>query len=98
MRPTSDSMFRAGAHQHVADLVDLGDDLFVQVDELVEFAVDRYNLTYTSGSLPRQVASAWKKVFRLSLPNGSRDMARELMEPSLAVRRVAAKVGIVSAA
>ena len=29
-----------------------------------------YGLTYTTGSLPRQVASAWKKVIRLSLPNG----------------------------
>jgi NADPH-dependent stearoyl-CoA 9-desaturase len=29
----------------------------------------RYRLTYTSGPLPRQVTSAWKKVFRLSLPN-----------------------------
>ena len=30
---------------------------------------ERYGLTYTTGSLPRQVGSAWKKVFRLSLPN-----------------------------
>ena len=33
-------------------------------------AFDRYGLTYHSASLPRQVASAWHKVFRLSLPNG----------------------------
>jgi linoleoyl-CoA desaturase len=26
-------------------------------------------LTYTTGSLPRQVGSAWKTVFKLSLPN-----------------------------
>ncbi len=31
--------------------------------------VGRYGLTYTTGSLPRQVGSAWKKVIRLSLPN-----------------------------
>ena len=30
---------------------------------------DRYGLTYTTGPLPRQVASAWRKVIRLSLPN-----------------------------
>ena len=30
---------------------------------------ERYGLTYVTGSLPRQVGSAWKKVFRLSLPN-----------------------------
>jgi linoleoyl-CoA desaturase len=29
----------------------------------------RYRLSYTSGPLPVQVASAWAKVFRLSLPN-----------------------------
>jgi hypothetical protein len=30
---------------------------------------ERYGLTYTSGPLVKQVGSAWKKVFRLSLPN-----------------------------
>jgi linoleoyl-CoA desaturase len=31
---------------------------------------DRYGLRYHSAPLPQQVASAWHKVFRLSLPNG----------------------------
>ncbi len=31
---------------------------------------DRYGLTYTTGSLPKQVGSAWHKVIRLALPNG----------------------------
>lgn len=30
---------------------------------------DRYGLRYTTGPLPKQVASAWWKVIRLSLPN-----------------------------
>jgi linoleoyl-CoA desaturase len=30
---------------------------------------DEYGLTYVTGPLPRQVASAWAKVIRLSLPN-----------------------------
>ena len=30
---------------------------------------ERYGLEYTTGSLVRQVASAWHKVIRLSLPN-----------------------------
>ena len=30
---------------------------------------ERYGLTYVTGSLPQQVASAWHKVVRLSLPN-----------------------------
>jgi hypothetical protein len=40
---------------------------------------ERYGLTYTTGSLPRQVTSAWKKVFRLSLPN---DFGRKAVEAS----------------
>jgi linoleoyl-CoA desaturase len=40
-------------------------DIAPKIRELFE----RYGLTYTSGSLPRQVGSAWKKVFRLALPN-----------------------------
>jgi len=31
---------------------------------------DRYGLRYHSAPLPQQVASAWHRVFRLSLPNG----------------------------
>ena len=30
---------------------------------------ERYGLTYTTGPLPTQVASAWLKIIRLSLPN-----------------------------
>ena len=33
---------------------------------------EKYGLTYVTGSLPRQVGSAWKKVIRLSLPNDFR--------------------------
>ncbi|MBC2960206.1 fatty acid desaturase family protein, partial [Nocardioides deserti] len=31
---------------------------------------DRYGLSYNARPLPQQVASAWHKVVRLSLPNG----------------------------
>jgi fatty acid desaturase len=31
----------------------------------------RYGLSYTTGTLPQQVASAWRQVIRLSLPNGT---------------------------
>ena len=30
---------------------------------------ERYGLTYTTGSFPKQLTSAWTKVVRLSLPN-----------------------------
>jgi linoleoyl-CoA desaturase len=36
----------------------------------VQGLFEEYGLTYTTGPLPKQVASAWSKVVRLSLPNG----------------------------
>jgi linoleoyl-CoA desaturase len=35
----------------------------------VQDLFQRYGLTYVSGPMVKQVGSAWKKVFRLSLPN-----------------------------
>ena len=48
---------------------DLPSNRYQEIAPKVQDLFERYGLTYTSGSLPRQVASAWKKVFRLSLPN-----------------------------
>jgi fatty acid desaturase len=48
---------------------DLPSNRYQEIAPKVQELFDRYRLTYTSGPLPRQVASAWKKVFRLSLPN-----------------------------
>jgi NADPH-dependent stearoyl-CoA 9-desaturase len=48
---------------------DLPSNRYQEIAPKVQALFDRYRLTYTSGPLPRQVASAWKKVFRLSLPN-----------------------------
>ena len=48
---------------------DLPSNRYQEIAPKVQELFERYGLTYTSGSLPRQVASAWKKVFRLSLPN-----------------------------
>jgi linoleoyl-CoA desaturase len=45
----------------------------------VRAVFDRYGLTYTTGPLPKQVASAWWKVIRLSLPN---DLAARLAPPA----------------
>ena len=49
---------------------DLPSNRYQEVAPKVRAIFDEYGLTYTSGPLPRQVASAWSKVFRLSLPNG----------------------------
>ena len=48
---------------------DLPSNRYQQIAPQVQALFQKYGLTYTTGSLPRQVASAWKKVFRLSLPN-----------------------------
>jgi len=48
---------------------DLPSNRYQEIAPKVEEVFERYGLTYVSGPLPQQVASAWKKVFRLSLPN-----------------------------
>jgi linoleoyl-CoA desaturase len=42
---------------------------YQQIAPRVRDLFERHGLTYTTGPLPRQVASAWRKVIRLSLPN-----------------------------
>ena len=49
---------------------DLPSNRYAEIAPRVRELFRRYDLTYTTGSLPRQVGSAWKKVIRLSLPNG----------------------------
>ena len=49
---------------------DLPSNRYAEIAPQVRDVFDRYGLTYTTGSLPKQVASAWRKVIRLSLPNG----------------------------
>jgi fatty acid desaturase len=57
---------------------DLPSNRYQEIAPQIRDLFERYGLTYTSGPLPKQVASAWKKVFRLALPNpGSRAAARE---------------------
>jgi NADPH-dependent stearoyl-CoA 9-desaturase len=48
---------------------DLPSNRYQEIAPQVRELFERYALTYTSGSLIKQVGSAWKKVFRLSLPN-----------------------------
>ncbi|MGE9809419.1 fatty acid desaturase family protein [Janibacter sp. G1551] len=48
---------------------DLPSNRYIQIAPRVREISDRYGLAYTSGSLPRQVFSAWRTVVRLSLPN-----------------------------
>ncbi|PZG02035.1 fatty acid desaturase family protein [Micromonospora deserti] len=48
---------------------DLPSNRYQEIAPEVRALFDRYGLSYTTGSLPRQVFSAWRKVVRLSLPN-----------------------------
>ncbi len=48
---------------------DLPSNRYAEVAPKVRGLFDKYDLDYVTGSLPRQVASAWSKVVRLSLPN-----------------------------
>jgi len=66
---------------------DLPSNRYQEIAPKVQELFERYGLTYTTGSLPRQVASAWKKVFRLSLPNDFGRKASEAIQPS-AIREV----------
>ncbi|MDM4718745.1 acyl-CoA desaturase [Micromonospora sp. WMMA1363] len=63
---------------------DLPSNRYREVAPQVRALFDRYGLTYTAGSLPRQVFSAWRKVFRLSLPNRRRtdDRSTRALAPS----------------
>jgi NADPH-dependent stearoyl-CoA 9-desaturase len=48
---------------------DLPSNRYAEIAPQVRALFEKYGLTYVTGSLPRQVGSAWRKVFRLSLPN-----------------------------
>ncbi|HYO03866.1 MAG TPA: acyl-CoA desaturase [Mycobacterium sp.] len=58
---------------------DLPSNRYAEIAPKVQELFERYGLTYTCGSLPKQVASAWKKVFKLSVPNNFKpnDFARK---------------------
>ena len=60
---------------------DLPSNRYQQIAPQVQALFDKYGLTYTTGSLPRQVASAWRKVIRLSLPNDLGHTARAKVLP-----------------
>ena len=49
---------------------DLPSNRYAEIAPRVAEIFERYGLTYLARPLPQQVASAWHKVLRLSLPNG----------------------------
>ncbi len=48
---------------------DLPSNRYKEIAPQVQALFEKYDLPYVTGSLPKQVASAWHKVIRLSLPN-----------------------------
>ena len=48
---------------------DLPSNRYKEISPKIQELFARHGLSYVTGPLPKQVASAWKKVFRLSLPN-----------------------------
>ncbi|MDO9494739.1 MAG: fatty acid desaturase, partial [Nocardioides sp.] len=48
---------------------DLPSNRYAEIAPRVRQLFERYGLTYNARPLPQQVASAWHRVFRLSLPN-----------------------------
>jgi linoleoyl-CoA desaturase len=67
---------------------DLPSNRYQEVAPKIQDLFERYGLSYTSGSLPKQVASAWKKVFRLSLPNDFARKATTALSPASVTRVV----------
>jgi NADPH-dependent stearoyl-CoA 9-desaturase len=71
---------------------DLPSNRYQQIAPKIQDLFQRYGLTYTSGPLPKQVASAWSKVFRLALPNrGAGKIAADAPRPKMVKRAPAAR-------
>ncbi len=48
---------------------DLPSNRYAEIAPQVQALFEKYGLAYVTGSFPKQLASAWHKVFRLALPN-----------------------------
>ena len=70
---------------------DLPSNRYQELAPRIQELFERYGLTYTSGPMVRQVGSAWKKVFRLALPNDFLRKATAAAKPAALTKdRVAA--------
>ena len=67
---------------------DLPSNRYAEVAPKIREICDRYGLTYTTGSLPHQVASAWKQVVVLSLPNAQPGRTRVSIAAEAVGKRV----------
>src|SRR3954464_14360508 len=60
---------------------DLPSHRYQEIAPKIQELFERYSLTYVSGPMVKQVGSAWKKVFRLSLPNDALRKATAAVNP-----------------
>ena len=75
---------------------DLPSNRYSEIAPRIQEIFERHGLTYTSGSLPRQVGSAWKKVVRLALPNeflGALKSVRSPKQASAVLTQLGARNG-----
>ena len=50
---------------------DMPSNRYSEIAPRIRDLMERHDLPYVTGSLAKQVASAWHKVFRLALPNNA---------------------------
>jgi linoleoyl-CoA desaturase len=50
---------------------DMPSNRYAQIAPRIQDICERYGLSYTTGTLPQQVSSAWRQVVKLSLPDGT---------------------------
>jgi linoleoyl-CoA desaturase len=60
---------------------DLPSNRYAEIAPRVKALFEKYDLNYHSAPMPQQVASAWHKVVRLSLPNGWLDQTNARNAP-----------------
>jgi NADPH-dependent stearoyl-CoA 9-desaturase len=73
---------------------DLPSNRYHEISTKVQDLFKRYGLSYVSGPLHKQVASAWRTIFRLSLPNDfarKATMLTEALSPATVTRAVLGK-------
>jgi linoleoyl-CoA desaturase len=70
---------------------DLPSNRYKEIAPQIQELFERYGLTYATGSMPKQLGSAWKKVFRLALPNdflAKTPAAKAVSAPAALARKV----------
>jgi linoleoyl-CoA desaturase len=69
---------------------DLPSNRYKEIAPKIQELFERYGLTYVTGPFPQQVASAWKTVIRLSLPNDFMSKAQDAVVSTIVPGKKAA--------